>query len=80
MLSEFLGVYVNILTAVDKYPVQDCKNLQLPNQMQLSEKQKTFSKFFVPCPDYTSNFKHFEIKDHRHSKCICEFTDCEKVG
>ena len=45
VLGEFVGVYVNILTAVDKYPVQDCKNLQLPIQMQLSEKLKTFSNF-----------------------------------
>ena len=80
MFGEFLGVHVNILTAVEKYPVQDYKDLQLPIRMQLSEKRKTFSEFFVPFPDDTSNFKHFEIKDDRHSKCICEFTDCEKFG
>ena len=33
---EILGVFVNILTAEDKYPVQDCENLQFPIQMQLS--------------------------------------------
>ena len=27
------------------YPVQDCQNLLLPIQMQLSEKRKTFSEF-----------------------------------
>ena len=79
MFGEFLGVHVNILTAVEKYPVQGYKDLQLPIRMQLSEKRKTFSEFFVPFPDDTSNFKHFEIKDDRHSKYICEFTDCEKV-
>ena len=36
MLPEILGVFVNLMTAVDKYPVQDCKNLPLPIQMQLS--------------------------------------------
>ena len=43
VLGEILGVFVNTLTANDKYPVQDCDNLPLPTQMQLSEKRKTFS-------------------------------------
>ena len=43
VLSEILGVFVNILTANDNYPVQDCENLQLLIQMKLSEKLKTFS-------------------------------------
>ena len=34
VLSEILGVFVITLTANGKYPVQDCENLQLPNQMQ----------------------------------------------
>ena len=32
-------------------------------QMQVSEKQKTFSEFFVPRLESTSIFKHFERKD-----------------
>ena len=47
VLGEILGVFVNTLTANDKYPVQDCDNLPLPTQMQLSEKRKTFSEFFL---------------------------------
>ena len=47
VLDEMLGVFVNTLTADGKYPVQGCENLQLPIQMQLSEKQKTFPQFFV---------------------------------
>ena len=46
VLGESVGVFVNTLTADGKYPVQGCENLQLPIQMQLSEKQKTFSEFF----------------------------------
>ena len=34
VLSEILEVFVNILTADDKYPVQDCEKLRLPIQMQ----------------------------------------------
>ena len=38
VLGEILGVFVNTLTADDKYRVQDCENLPLPIQMQLSKK------------------------------------------
>ena len=47
VLGEILGVFVNTFTADVKYPVQGCENLQVPIQMQLSEKGKTFSEFFV---------------------------------
>ena len=36
VLGEMIGVFVNILTADGKYPVQDCENLELSIQMQLS--------------------------------------------
>ena len=72
-------MFVNIFPTDDKYPLQDCENLQLPIQMQLSEKRKTFSEFFVPFLESTSNFKHFEGKDVRHS-CFSEIADCEKLG
>ena len=59
-LGEILRLFVNTLTADGKYPVQSCKNLQLPIQMQLSENWSTFSELFVLFPQSTSNFKHFE--------------------
>ena len=43
VLCEILGVFFNTLLPDGKYPVQDCENLQLPIQMQLSEKRKTLS-------------------------------------
>ena len=46
--------------------------------MQLSEKRKTFSKSFVAFLECTSNFKHFERKEDRHSKSLFEITDCQK--
>ena len=52
-------VFVSRLTADGKYPAKDCENLQLSIQMQLSEKQKTFSEFFVPFLASTSNLKYF---------------------
>ena len=67
VLGEILRVFVNTLTADGKYPVQECQNLQLPIEMQLSETRKSFSKFFVPFLESTSNFNHFEKKDDCHS-------------
>ena len=67
VLGKILGAVLKTLTGDGKYPVQGCENLQLPIQMQLSEKRKTFSEFFVPFLDTTSNFEHFERKDDRHS-------------
>ena len=67
VLGEILGVFANTLTANDKYRVQDCENLPLPIQMQLSEKRKTFPEFFPPYLESTSNFKHFEKTDDCHS-------------
>ena len=45
VLGEILEVFIDTLTAYGKYPVQDCENLPLPIQMQLSEKPKSFSEF-----------------------------------
>ena len=67
VLCEILGVFVNKLTSDGKYPIEYCANLQLPIPMQLSEKQKTFSRFFIPFLESTSNFKHLKKKDDRHS-------------
>ena len=73
-------MYVNTLTADGKYPGQYCKSLQLPMQMQVSEKRKTFFEFFVPCLESTSIFKHFEKKDDGLSWDISELIDCENLG
>ena len=47
VLGEIVGVFLNTLTDDGMYPVQGCENLQLPIQMQLSEKQKSFSNFLL---------------------------------
>ena len=47
VLGEISGVFVNTLTSDANYSVQGYENLQLPIQMQLSERQKTFPQFFV---------------------------------
>ena len=65
--GQILGVFVYTLSSDGSYPVQGCENLQLPIQMQLSEKQKTFPQFFVWFLESTSNFEDFERKDDHHS-------------
>ena len=60
MSCEILEILVSILTADGKYPVQGFENLELPIQMELSEKQLTFSQFIIPFLESTSDFKYFE--------------------
>ena len=45
LTCKILGLLVNILAADEKYPVLNRDNLTIPIQMQLSQKQKTFSQF-----------------------------------
>ena len=45
VLGEILGVFLYILTADGKYPVQGFENLELRIQMQLFLKQKLFLNF-----------------------------------
>ena len=80
VLGEVLVVFVNRSTADGRYPVQDCENLQLAIQIQLSEKRKYFIEFFVPFLESTSNFKHFERKDDCHRLYISEIRDCENLA
>ena len=73
-------MFGNTLTSNDKYPIWDCVNFFSPIQMQLSLKVTFFSNFFVPFPESTSNFKHFERKDDRHTYFLWEITECERLG
>ena len=73
-VGEIWGVFVNTLTADGMYSFPDSENLPLPIQMQLSEKRKTFSPFFVPFLESTSNFKHFE----RNNDCKNFFSNLRK--
>ena len=59
---QILGLLANTLAADEKYPVLNRDNLTIPIQMQLSQKQKTFSQFFAAFLKSSLNFKHFEKK------------------
>ena len=60
-------MFVNILTADHKYSRLNRDNFRQPIQMQLSQKQKTFSQFVSAFLKSIFNFEHFEKKDHPQS-------------
>ena len=60
-------MFVNTLTAYDKYFLLNRDNLTTPIRMQLSQKQETFPEFFLAFSESTLNFEHFKKKDDPHS-------------
>ena len=62
LTCQILGLLVNTLAAHEKYPVLNRDNLTIPIQIQLSQKQKTFSQFLCAFLKSLLNFKYFEKK------------------
>ena len=63
MIYKILRLFFNTLTADDKHYLLNRNNLTLPIQMQLSQKQKTFSEFFFGFLKPMLIFKHFPKSD-----------------
>ena len=61
MTCKILELLLNTLAEDEKYPVLNTDNLTIPIQMQLSQKKKTFSKFFAAFLKSRLNIKDFEI-------------------
>ena len=80
MWYEILRLFVNALTADDKYSSTNMKNLPQQIQMPLSRKQKTFSWFFIAFLKCAWNLKHFQKKDEYPSLIISEIIDAERRG
>ena len=59
-------MFVNTLTADDKYFLLNRDNLTTPIRMQLSQKQKGFSQFFLAFSKSTLDFEDFEKRDDPH--------------
>ena len=78
VLCTILKLFVNTLTADDKYSLLNTDNLTQSIQTLLSQKQKTFSQFFSSFLKSALNFEHFQKKDDPHSRFISEFTVSEK--
>ena len=56
-------MFVNTLTADDKYSPLNRDNLTQPIRTQLSQKQQAFPQFFFPFSKSTLNFEHFKKTD-----------------
>ena len=67
VIHKILRLLVNTLTADDKHYLLNRNNLAQPIQIQLSEKQKIFSEFFLPFLKSLLNFKDLRMKDEPHS-------------
>ena len=67
VIHKILRLLVNTLTADDKHYLLNRNNLAQPIQIQLSEKQKIFSEFFLPFLKSVLNFKDLRMKDEPHS-------------
>ena len=74
-----MGQLVNTLIADEKYPVLTGDNLKIPIKMQLSYKQKNFSRFFTIVLTSRLKFKRFEKKDDPRNFCISDITNSENV-
>ena len=59
---KILRLFVNTFTADDKYSLRNRDYLTQPIQMQLSQKQKTFSPFFSAVLKSRVHFEHFQKK------------------
>ena len=77
---EILRLFVNALTAVDKYSGSNMQNLTQQFETPLSQKQKIFSWFFFAFLKCTWNLEHFKKKDEYPSLIIFEIIDAERRG
>ena len=74
LICKILGLLVNTLTPIERYLVRHRDNLTIPIQIQILQKQITFSYFFGEFLKFSLNFKYFEKKDDPHRFCIFEVT------
>ena len=66
---EILRLFVNALTADDKYSGSNMQNFPQQFQTYLSQKQKTFSWFFIAFLKCAWNLEYF-IKKHEYPSLI----------
>ena len=78
--SEILRLFVNTLTADNKYSRCNVHNFAQQVQTPLSQKQKTFCWFFIAFLKCAWNLEHLEKKDEYPSPIISEIMDCERGG
>ena len=73
-------MFVNALTTDDKYSGSNIQNLPQQFQTPLSQKQKTFSGFFIAFLKCAWKLEHFLKKHEYPSLIISEIIDAERRG
>ena len=68
------------MTTDDKYFRRKMPNLTQQFEAPLSQKQKTFSGFFIAFLKYALNLEHLENQDEYPSLVICKVIDSERGG
>ena len=77
---KILRPFVNALTDDGKYSGINMKNLRQQFQTPFSQKQKTFSGFFIAFLKCAWTLDHFQKKDEYPSLIISEIIDAETRG
>ena len=80
VISKISRLFSNTLSTDGKHSLLNTDNLKQPIQMQLSQKQKTFSEFSSKFLKSTLNFEFFKKNNDLHSWCVFQITDYEKCG
>ena len=67
VICQILRLFPNTLSADGKYCLLNRYNLTQPIQMHLSQKEKSFSQYFVAFLKSGLNVEYFEKKDDPHN-------------
>ena len=78
--SEIFRLFINTLTAEDKYSRSNMQNLQQRLQAPLSQKEKTFFQFVIAILKCAWDLEYFPKKDEYPSLIISEIIDSERRG
>ena len=76
--SECLTLFVNTLTTDDKYSRRNKLNFKQQFEAPLSQKQKTFSGFFIAFLRSALNLEHLEKKIEYSSLVISKVINSER--
>ena len=77
---EILRLFVNALTADDKYSGSNMQNLPQQFQTLLSQRQKDFFCFFIAFLKCAQNLEHFQKEDEYPSLIISEIIGAKRRG
>ena len=80
VICKSLRLFVNTMSAFDKGSLPNRDDLMQPIHMQLSEKLKTFSRFFMVVSKSRLSFEYFQKKEDAHTLFISKTTTFDKHG